>query len=311
MASLYEEIVESLDELTGGPHEGLRAVHARGALLRGGFTAAPAAAGLSRAAHLAGAEVPVTARLSNGSGNPHLPDADRLDGRGLAVKWHLPDDESADSVTVSIPLFFVNTPEGFLEFTRARVPDAETGQPDPQKLGAFLADHPETGAALPAILPALGPPASYATLAYNSLHAFALVDAAGERRWARFTWVPEAGEERLPEGEIESAARDYLQTELAERVAAGPIRFAYVATLAEEGDSLVDPTLPWPEDRERVELGTLELTELLPAERPGDVYVFDPMNLTDGIEPSEDPILQARPHAYSVSIERRLAGGRS
>ena len=34
-------------------------------------------------------------------------------------------------------------------------------------------------------------------------------------------------------------------------------------------------------------------------------YVFDPMRLTDGIEPSADPILAARPKAYSVSIERR------
>ncbi|HEX6116706.1 MAG TPA: catalase family peroxidase [Solirubrobacterales bacterium] len=309
MASLYEEIVESLDELAGGPHEGLRAVHARGALCRGTFRASPEAAGLSRAAHLAGEEVPVTARLSNGSGNPHLPDADRLDGRGLAVKWHLPGDEAADSVTVSIPLFFVNSPEAFLELTRARRPDPETGQPDPARIGEFLGSHPETGAALPAILPALGPPVSYATLRYYSLHAFALVDDAGGRRWARFSWVPEAGEERLAEEEIESAAPDYLQTELAERIAAGPVRFAYVATLAGDGDPLEDPTLPWPDDRERVELGTLELTELLPDEQPGDVYVFDPMNLTDGIEPSEDRILQARPHAYSISIERRLAAG--
>ena len=307
MATLYEEIVASLDELTGGPHDGLRAVHARGTLAKGTFKATPEASKLSRAAHLSGEEVPVTARLSNGSGNPDLPDADRLDGRGLAVKLHLPDDEATDSVTVSIPLFFVNSPEAFLEFTKARVPDPETGAPDPAKIGEFLGNHPETGAALPAILPALGPPMSYATLKYNSLHAFALVDESGERRWARFSWVPEAGEQRLPEEEIESAAPDYLQTELAERIAAGPVRFAYVATLAGEGDTLEDPTLPWPDDREQIELGTLELTELLPAEQAGDVYVFDPTNIVDGIELSDDKILQARTHAYSVSIDRRLA----
>jgi catalase len=115
------------------------------------------------------------------------------------------------------------------------------------------------------------------------------------------------GVERLPEEEIDGAAPDYLQTELAERIAAGPVRFAFLATLAGEGDPLEDPTLPWPDDRERVELGALELTELLPPEQPGDVYVFDPMNLCDGIEPSDDKVLQARPHAYSVSIDRRLA----
>ncbi len=43
------------------------------------------------------------------------------------------------------------------------------------------------------------------------------------------------------------------------------------------------------------------------AETPGNPIVFDPMRLTDGIEPSDDKILAARPMAYSVSIERRTA----
>jgi catalase len=33
--------------------------------------------------------------------------------------------------------------------------------------------------------------------------------------------------------------------------------------------------------------------------------VFDPSRVTDGIELSDDPILNFRPRAYSVSIERR------
>ena len=41
------------------------------------------------------------------------------------------------------------------------------------------------------------------------------------------------------------------------------------------------------------------------AETPDKPIVFDPMRLTDGIEPSDDPILAARPKTYSVSIERR------
>ena len=36
------------------------------------------------------------------------------------------------------------------------------------------------------------------------------------------------------------------------------------------------------------------------------VMVMDPMRLTDGIEPSDDPILHVRPGAYSVSVERRI-----
>jgi catalase len=54
--------------------------------------------------------------------------------------------------------------------------------------------------------------------------------------------------------------------------------------------------------------GTLELTEVdATAETEGNIVVFDPMRLTDGIEPSDDPILHYRPGAYSVSAERRSA----
>ena len=42
-------------------------------------------------------------------------------------------------------------------------------------------------------------------------------------------------------------------------------------------------------------------------ERDGDILVFDPTRVTDGIELSDDPILRFRPRAYSVSVARRSA----
>jgi len=36
-----------------------------------------------------------------------------------------------------------------------------------------------------------------------------------------------------------------------------------------------------------------------------DIVVFDPMRVTDGIEPSDDPILRFRTHAYSTSVKLR------
>jgi catalase len=40
-------------------------------------------------------------------------------------------------------------------------------------------------------------------------------------------------------------------------------------------------------------------------ETDGDVLVFDPVRVTDGIELSEDPILKYRSPAYSASVARR------
>ena len=305
MATLSEELVAAIDGVSGGPYPGRRAAHAKGSFCEGSFTATPRASELSSAEHLGGEEVPVLVRFSNGTGNPDLPDNERTDGRGMAVKFRAPGGE-VDSVTISIPVFFVRTPEDFLAFTRARKPDPETGQPDMEKLGALIGEHPEIGAAVQLILPTLTPPVSYATCAYNSLHAFGLVDGDGDRTWVRLRWEPEAGEHVLPEEEIDEQGPDYLQEELGERLRREPVRFRLVAILAEEGDPLEDPTQPWPEGRDEVELGTMELRGIADVEEP---VVFDPNNLTDGIEPSGDQILAARSPAYSVSIERRTAGG--
>jgi len=306
VATLYEQIVDAMGEMFG-VHPGYRAAHAKGVFCRGNFTASAEAADLSRAGHLQGDPVEVSARFSNGSGKPEAPDADRRDGRGLAVKFHLPDGGDTDIVSISIPVFFVRTGEDFLAFTEARRPGPD-GELDMERVGAFLGEHPETAEALQSILPALTPPASYAQVTYRGLHAFGLIDASGERRFVRYRFVPEAGERMLSDDEIDAADSDYLQAEIKQRLAAGPVRFELRAQLAGDGDSLTDPTVAWPQDRPDVALGTLELSELdAESEADGGVVVFDPMNVTDGIECSDDEILSARSRAYSVSIERRAA----
>ena len=301
MNELAEQAVEAIHAVSGGPHDDARAAHAKGTLCEGTFTPAAGAAELSPAAHFQGDPVRVTVRLSNGSGNPNAPDNERTEGRGMAIKFYLPDGSTTDIVSLTLPCFFVRTPEDFVVFVRARKPDPETGQPDMEKIGAFLGEHPETGAALQQILPALVPPRSYATCAFNSIHSFRLGD-----RWARYRIEPEAGVENVPDEEIEGLGAHYLQDEIRERLEAGPVRWRLSARLAEEGDAIDDPTVPWPDDRETVELGTIELTGLdTSRERDGDVLVFDPTRVTDGIELSDDQILRFRPDAYAVSVYRR------
>jgi catalase len=224
----------------------------------------------------------------------------------LAVKFHLPDGEATDIVSVPLVVFFARNAEDFLELTRARIPDPETGQPDPEKLGAYLAGHPEAGVALQKGLPKLAPTTSFATSDYRALHAFCLVDADGRTHWGRYSWEPEAGAEYLTEEQVAAASRDYLQEEIRERLAEGIARFTLEFTLANDGDPLDDPTVEWEGEHDVVELGELEVLRVVEdAETPENPIIFDPMRLTDGIEPSADPILAARPKAYGVSIERR------
>lgn len=305
MSDLYEEIVDAMNALHG-EHAGHRAAHAKGTVCRGTFTPAPQAKNLSKAVHFQ-AEVPATVRFSNGSGNPHAPDNDRREGRGLAVKFHLGGEEATDIVALTLPVFFVRDPESFLAFLHAREPDPVTEEMDMEKLGAFLGKHPETGAALQQILPTLSPPASFATCRFNGIHAFAFINDAGERRVGRYSFVPEAGEQLMPEEEIDGATEHYLQEEIGQRLTDAPVAYTLQLQLAADGDAIDDPTVAWPQDRELVELGRLEVTETADGiETPETPLIFDPNNLTEGIEPSGDEILAARSKAYSVSIERRL-----
>ncbi|HKH22310.1 MAG TPA: catalase family peroxidase [Solirubrobacterales bacterium] len=307
-ATMWEEIVDALNAVNGGPHPGFRAVHAKGTICKGTFTPTPEAAKLSRAAHLRGDPVEATIRFSNASGHPRAKDSDPIAGRGMAVKFHLPDGEATDIVAVPLVVFFARNADDFLALTRARIPDPETGQPDPEKLGAYLAEHPEAGVALQKGLPKLAPTTSFATSDYRALHAFCLVDADGGEHWGRYVWEPEEGIEYLNEEQVAAASRDYLQEEIRQLLAEGIARFTLEFVLATDGDPLDDPTEEWEGDHEVVELGELEVIEVIEnAETPGNPIVFDPMRLTDGIEPSDDPILAARPKAYSVSIERRTA----
>jgi catalase len=289
----------------GGRHDGHRAVHAKGTLCAAAFTATPDASALSRAPHFAGPSVRAHVRFSNGSGNPNAPDFEPREGRGMATKLYLADGSTTDIVGISLPAFFVRTVDGFLDFTRARRPDPETGEPDPEAIGAFLTEHPEAITAATAVISAL-PPESYLRCAYNALHAYRFVNRDGEARFVRYRWEPVEGEATLSVEEAEQRGPDYLQRDLADRLARGPAAFTLSVQIAEDGDPLDDPTTPWPDDREVVQLGRLEVTGLAhDREQGGDVLVFDPTRVTDGIELSNDEILHFRPHAYAESVFRR------
>jgi catalase len=297
-----EQAVDAINEVFGR-HPGYRALHAKGTLCKGTFTAMPEAAGLSRAAHMQGESVPATVRFSNGTGNPHHPDF-APDARGLAIKMYLPDGSRTDIVAVSSPRFPTKTPQGFIELLQAQAAGPATAI----KLPRFLAKYPEAIRGLPANIPTLMPPASYAAISYYGIHAFRWVDRTGTRLHVRYTLRPETTVRRAAPWEARRKGRDYLQHDITDRLASGSVRFTLELQVAQPGDPVDDPSAAWPKNRRRVAVGTLEVTGLeTERETAGDVLVFDPTRVTDGIELSDDPVLRFRKSAYSASIARRMA----
>lgn len=306
---LARQAVDAINAISGH-HPGFRAAHAKGTLCAATFTPTPDAHRLSRAQHFRDGPVRAHVRFSNGSGNPTDPDYEPREGRGMATKFYLPDGTTTDVIGITLPAFFVNTVDGFLDFCRARTPDPATGEPDPTAIAAFLEQHPEALTAGAAVLAAT-PPESYLRCVYNSLHAYRFVDDGGGSRYVRYRWEPESGEAHLSIEEAEARGPDYLQDDLATRLADGPSAFTLSVQIAEDGDNVDDPSIPWPDDRQRVRLGRLAITGVAHDREQGDdVLVFDPTRVTDGIELSDDPILRFRTDAYAESVLRRTGVAR-
>jgi catalase len=283
-----------------GRHPRSRALHAKGTLCRGTFTATPEAGRLTTAAHMRGEPVPARIRLSNGSGAPNAPD-NVPDVRGLAVKLELPDGGKTDIVTQSLPWFAFHTADEFIEFVVAQ----KRGPAMAWRFPAYLIRRPRMIGALRVNLPALRVPESYATLRYYGIHAFRFTAGDGSARYVRGEWAPEAGDHRLGAREAKARGRDFLQEELRERLSRGPVRFTLELQIADPSDPVDDSSQRWPAERQRVRGGTLEITAV-DDDTDQNSLVFDPGNVTDGIELSNDPVLQFRPRAYSESATRRM-----
>jgi catalase len=290
-----EKMVDGIKAVFGD-HAGYRTLHAKGAFYAATFTATPAATALCRAGHLQGDPVPVRVRWSNGGGNPKVPDK-APDVRGMAVSFRLADGTATDLLGQTAPRFNVRTPEAFLELVQAAG--------NPLKLPLFLARHPDS---IPATLAdtrakALVSPYSYAEATFYPIHAYKWIAADGTESWVRYRFTPQAARGERPEGEFKGP--DRLREEILARVAAHPVRHTLEVQVAGPKDDPHDPMSVWRTDF--FDAGTIEVTGPDPdREQNGEVVVFDPTRVVDGIELSDDPILRYRGAAYGASVSRRV-----
>lgn len=289
-----------------GPQLGFRKNHAKGLVVTGYFESNGNAADLSRAAVLRPGQVPVVGRFSLAGGNAHMADTAAA-ARGLGLAFGFPSRDQWRTAMLNLPVFPDNSPRGFYDRLLASKIVPGTGQPDPAATKAFLDAHPETAAAM-SIIKKHPPTTGFGDSTFRSLNTFYFVNDAGTRTPVRWSLVPQQNTAPAPK----SGDPNGLFDALIRQFRAGPLRWHLLATIAQPGDPLTDPTLPWPDNRPSVDIGVLTLTGVT-TEAAGNArdINFDPLALPDGIEPSDDPLLSARSDIYAASYRQRTGEPKS
>ena len=249
------------------------------------------------------ASTPVSVRFSNSTGLPLIPDNDpNANPRGLAIRFHLADHVHTDIIGHSIDGFPTRTGQEFVEFLRA-VAATDPSKPSPSPVEIFLGTHP---AALAFVQTPKPSPSSFSKEAYFGVTAFRFTNQDGVTRYGRYRILPEAGIEHLDEATAKAKGANYLFDELTERIGAGPIRFDIQVQIADESDVVDDATIHWLAERPLIQFGTIVLTaKTQDDEQQQKRTIFDPIPRVDGIEPSDDPLLELRAAVYLLSGRRR------
>ena len=224
----------------------------------------------------------------------------------MAVRFHLAEHVHTDIIAHSVDGFPVKTAEEFVQLLRAARASGP-GVPRPTPIESFLAAHPAALAFIQAPKPI---PASFAEESFYAVSAYKFTNQQGVVRFGRYRIRPEAAGEYLEAGAAAAKPADFLFDEIRARLAKGPVRMRIAVQLAAPGDTVDDATAHWPPDRPETEFGMVELSAVvLDHEQEQRHIIFDPIPRVDGIEPSADPLLEARADVYLASGRRRRTQG--
>ncbi len=310
LLALSRDVLKGFEKADGGIHPGFRPAHAKGILLAGLFTPSSEASSLTSAPHITRHSTPVTVRFSDFAGIPSVADNDvqHASPRGCAIRFHLAEHVHTDIVSHSVDAFPVHTVEEFLDFLNALLATDPAG-PHPNAIEQFLGAHPPalTFVQIPKPIPT-----SFAKESFFAVSAFRFTNARGVSRYGRYRVLPVAGNEYLDEAGAAAQTPNFLFDEIQERIAKGPVGFRIMVQLAENGDTVDDATVRWPEDRPLITFGEISLTGITPDNaREQQQIIFDPIPRVEGVEASADPLFEPRANIYLMAGRRRRSAGKA
>ncbi|RYX84435.1 catalase [bacterium] len=300
-----------------------RVVHARGAGAHGFFEAYGAVGDESISKYTRaklfqekGKLTPVFVRFSSVIHGGHSPETLR-DPRGFAVKFYT-EDGNWDLVGNNLKVFFIRDAIKFPDMVHSLKPDPVTNRQEGARIFDFMSHHPESMHMLTFLFSPWGIPANYREMQGSGVNTYKWVNTAGEGVLVKYHWEPKAGVRNLsqPQAEaIQGKNFNHATQDLYDAIERGDYpEWELCVQIMSDDEHLeldfdpLDPTKLWPQE----EFPFLPVGRMVLDRNPQNYFAeveqvaFGTGVLVDGLDFSDDKLLQGRTFSYSDTQRYRV-----
>lgn len=264
----------------------------------------------------AGKRTPVFARFSTVIGGKESSETAR-DPRGFAVKFYT-EDGNWDLVGNNLKIFFIRDAIKFPDMIHAFKPDPVSNVPNPERMFDFVSQSPETIHMITFVFSPWGIPANYRQMQGSGVNTYKWVNHEGEAVLIKYHWEPKQKIKNLTQREAEEIQAKNLghaTQDLYEAIEKGeyPEWELFVQILSDDDHpeldfDPLDDTKLWPKEQfpflavGKMVLNRNPLNFFLETEQ----IAFGTGVLVDGLDFSDDKMLQGRTFSYSDTQRHRV-----
>ncbi|MFD0682562.1 MULTISPECIES: catalase [unclassified Paenibacillus] len=301
-----------------------RVVHARGAGAHGYFEAYGKAGNEPVAKYTraklfqkAGNRTPVFVRFSTVVHGGHSPETLR-DPRGFATKFYT-EDGNWDLVGNNLKIFFIRDPLKFPDMVHAFRPDPVTNLSNPERMFDFVSNSPEATHMITFLFSPWGIPANYRQMQGSGVNTYKWVNKEGQAVLVKYHWEPLKQEiknlKQSEANEIQGKNTSHATQDLYEAIERGdyPEWELCVQIMSDDEHpeldfDPLDPTKLW--DHEQFPF--LPVGKMVLNKNPDNYFAeveqaaFGTGVLVDGLDFSDDKLLQGRTFSYSDTQRYRV-----
>lgn len=265
-----------------------------------------------------GKQTPVFVRFSTVVHGKHSPETLR-DPRGFAVKFYT-EDGNWDLVGNNIKIFFIRDAMKFPDMIHAFRPDPVTNIQDSQRFFDFCSNSPESFHMVTFIYSPWGIPANYRMMQGSGVNTYKWVNKEGKAVLVKYHWEPKQGIKNVTQKEandIQATNFNHATQDLYDAIERGdyPEWELYVQIMHDDDHpeldfDPLDDTKIWPEEQ----FPWLSVGKMVLNKNPKNYHMeveqsaFGTGVLVDGLDFSDDKMLQGRTFSYSDTQRYRLGG---